>query len=71
MTDHCGVIRNFVQKDGHEREIAFWKAEMDKVVDEKNAWVDKYMKVSCAQRASCSFAQKGVSLALHAAIRRA
>ncbi|PNH09458.1 Receptor-type tyrosine-protein phosphatase epsilon, partial [Tetrabaena socialis] len=29
---------------GAHREIMFWKAELDKVVHEKNGWVDKYMK---------------------------
>ncbi|GIM16450.1 hypothetical protein Vretimale_19087 [Volvox reticuliferus] len=34
------------EKDVLEKEVAFWKTEMEKVVNEKNIWVERYMKAS-------------------------
>ncbi|GIL66290.1 hypothetical protein Vafri_19893 [Volvox africanus] len=34
------------EKDVLEKEVAFWKTEMEKVVNEKNIWIERYMKAS-------------------------
>ncbi|GLI62317.1 hypothetical protein VaNZ11_004924 [Volvox africanus] len=39
-------IKEQEQKDVLEKEVAFWKTEMEKVVNEKNIWVERYMKAS-------------------------